>query len=136
MLKIEGLVKNQIHVYETYKNTVMTHGCNIYAKSYDMAKATICAYPQSDHVLPHFKCVLQYCDKLTCVNLPYQETYYRYSDITPSIRFHICCLIFRCTAHGKITLNDKKFCRKCKQDSTSEQYINMNTRKDLVMTET
>ena len=39
--------------YETYKNTVMPHGRHIYAKSYDMAKATMCAYSQSDHALPH-----------------------------------------------------------------------------------
>ena len=32
-------------VYETYKNTVMTHGRHIYAKSSDMAKYTMCEYP-------------------------------------------------------------------------------------------
>ena len=30
------------HIHETYKNTVMPHGRHIYAKAYDMAKATIC----------------------------------------------------------------------------------------------
>ena len=30
-------------IYETYKNKVMTHGRHIYAKAYDMARATICA---------------------------------------------------------------------------------------------
>ena len=40
-------------IYETYKNTVMPHGRHIYAKSYDMAKATMCANPYSDHTLPH-----------------------------------------------------------------------------------
>ena len=30
-------------IYETYKNTVMPHGCHIYAKAYDMAKETMCA---------------------------------------------------------------------------------------------
>ena len=33
-------------LYETYKNKVMPHGCHIYAKAYDMAKATMCAYTQ------------------------------------------------------------------------------------------
>ena len=37
------------HIYETYKNTVMPHGRHIYAKEYDIAQATMCAYPQSDH---------------------------------------------------------------------------------------
>ena len=36
-------------IYETYKNTVMPHGRHIYSKAYDMEKATICAYSQSDH---------------------------------------------------------------------------------------
>ena len=33
------------HIYETYTNTVMPHGRNIYAKESDMTKATMCAYP-------------------------------------------------------------------------------------------
>ena len=40
-------------IYETYKNTVMPHGSHIYAKVFDMEKATMCEYPQSDHALPH-----------------------------------------------------------------------------------
>ena len=31
-------------IYETYTNTVIPHGHHIYAKSYDMAKAKMCAY--------------------------------------------------------------------------------------------
>ena len=45
-------------IYKTYKNTVMPHGRHIYAKASDMAKATMCAYPQPDHALPHWKCVM------------------------------------------------------------------------------
>ena len=45
-------------MYETYKNTVIPHGIHIDAKEYDMANAKICAYPQSDHALPHWKCVI------------------------------------------------------------------------------
>ena len=57
MTKTEGLgEKNRI--YETYKNTVMPHGRNINAKAYDMEKATMCAYSQSDHALLHWKGVL------------------------------------------------------------------------------
>ena len=43
MLKTEGLDKNQISIYGTYKNTVMPHGRNIYAKAYGMAKETMYA---------------------------------------------------------------------------------------------
>ena len=55
ILKTEGLGKNQNRIYETYKNTVMPHGHNIYAIEYHMDKATMCAYSQSNHALPHWK---------------------------------------------------------------------------------
>ena len=45
MLKTEGLGEKKIYIYKTYKNTAIPHGSHIYAKSYDMAKAKICAYP-------------------------------------------------------------------------------------------
>ena len=47
------------HIYETYKNTVMPHGCHIYSKAYDMEKATMCTYPQYDHGIPQCKYVLR-----------------------------------------------------------------------------
>ena len=37
----------------------MSHGRHIYAKASDMAKGKMCAYPQSDHALTHWKCVLR-----------------------------------------------------------------------------
>ena len=58
MIKTEGLGKKKIRIYESYKNTVMPHGRHIKAKTYDMAKAKMCVYSQSDHALPHCKCVL------------------------------------------------------------------------------
>ena len=47
------------HIYETYKNTLMPHGRNIYAKKSDMENATMCTYPQSNHAIPHWKCILR-----------------------------------------------------------------------------
>ena len=62
------------HIYETYKNTVMPHGRHIYAKASDMANATMCAYPHSDHALQHWKCVLRCCADFPCINLHDQGT--------------------------------------------------------------
>ena len=62
------------HIYTTYKNTVMPHGSHIYAKSSDISNATICTYPQSEHALPHWKCVLRCCAEFPCINIPDQET--------------------------------------------------------------
>ena len=92
----------------------MPHGSHIYAKSYSMANATMCAYPQSDHALSHWKCVFRCCAKCPSVNLPDQETYDQYSNKIPSIRFHIYHIILSCTTHGRLPLNDKKICHKCK----------------------
>ena len=36
----------------------MPQGRNIYDNAYGMAKDKMCAYPQSDHALPHWKCLL------------------------------------------------------------------------------
>ena len=92
-------------MYKTYKNTVIPHGHHIYAKTYDMEKANIYAYPHSDHTLPHCTFVLRCCTKFPCVNLPSKETYDQYSKTTPSISFHIYYLISCFTKNGRILLN-------------------------------
>ena len=100
-----------------------------------MPKTKMCAYPQSYHALPHWKCVLKYCSKCTCINLPDQETDYPYFDTAPSIIFHIYHLIARCTSHGRLPLNKKEICRMCKQYSDSEKYTKIYTRKEIAMME-
>ena len=62
------------HIYTTNKNPVMPHGCHIFTKASDMENATMCTYPQSDHALPHWKCVLRCCADFPCINIPDQET--------------------------------------------------------------
>ena len=52
----------------------MPHGRHIYAKAYDMANATMCAYPQSDHALLHWKCILRCCAECPHINIPDQKT--------------------------------------------------------------
>ena len=88
-------MKKTNRIYETNKNTFMTHGCRIDAKASNMEKVTICAYPQSGHALPHYKFPLQFCDKRPCINIPVQETDNQYTYITPSIQFHIHPLVLQ-----------------------------------------
>ena len=83
----------------------MPHGLHIYPKASDMAKATMYEYQQSDHELPHLKCVMRRCEKYTSADIPDQETDDKYSKISPSIFFHIYHLIVRCTLHGRLMLN-------------------------------
>ena len=95
----------------------MPHGRHIYAKSSDIANATMCTNPHSDNALPHWKCVLRFCADCTFINLPDQETTKKHEETTPSISFHIYHIIGRCTASGIIPLKDKKICYICKQES-------------------
>ena len=85
----------------------MPHGRHIYAKEYDMGKATMCANSHSDHAFPHWKCVLRCCVQCPSINIPDQETDDKYPNPSPLIRFHIYHLIARCTKHGMIPLIDK-----------------------------
>ena len=48
----------------------MPHGRHIYAKASGIANATMCTYPQSDHALPHWKCVLRCCVDCPFINHP------------------------------------------------------------------
>ena len=121
--------KKSHHIYETYNNTVMLHRHHIYAKAYNILQATLCAYPQSDHALPHWKCVLRCCADCPCINVPDQKTDNQNSDTTPSIRFHIYHIIAHCTTHGRIPLNDKNICYMCKQEYSSDAYTKIYTRK-------
>ena len=59
-------------IYTTYKNTVMPHGSHIYSTASDMAHYTMCAYSQSEHSIPHSKCVLRCCADFPCINIPDQ----------------------------------------------------------------
>ena len=78
----------------------MPHRRHIYANASDMENATMCTYPQSDHALPHCKCVLWCCDDYTYINITDQKTTKNHDETTPSIRFHIYHIVGRCTAHG------------------------------------
>ena len=52
----------------------MPHGSHIYARVFDMTKAKMCAYPHSDHALPHWKFAMRCCYKCPSINIPDQET--------------------------------------------------------------
>ena len=114
----------------------MPHERHIYAKAYDMAKATMCVYSQSDHVLIHWKFVLRCCTKCPRINLPDQETDDQYPNSNDSIRFSTYHLIVRCTKHDRLLLTDKKSCRECQLDTASGQSKYIYNKKEIVMIET
>ena len=109
------------HLYITYKNKVMPHGNHVYAKVSDMANATMCTYPQSEHALSHWKCVLRCCANCPCINIPDQETSKKHDESTPTIRFHIYHIIGSCAIHGRLSLKDKNICSMCKQEYSPDK---------------
>ena len=114
----------------------MPHGSHIYAKASDMEYATMWTYTQSEHALPHWKCVFWCCADCPCINITDQGTTKKHDETTPSIRFHIYHIIGRCTSNGRITLKDKKICYMCEQRSLPDKSTKIYTRKELVMMET
>ena len=50
-------VKMANPIFETYKQSVMSHDFHSYQTAYDMAMAIMCAYPPSQHTLSHWKYV-------------------------------------------------------------------------------
>ena len=93
----------------------------------------MCAYPQFDCALTHWKCVLRCCYNCPCINIPDQEKDNQYSGTTPSTKFHIYHIIACCTAHVIIPSKDKKIFRMCKQEYSSDESTIIYTRKELVM---
>ena len=67
----------------------MPYGRHIYSTASDMDMATMCTYPPSQHVFPHYKFVLHCCYNFPLIDLPYQESYRHHSNAYTSIRFHI-----------------------------------------------
>ena len=114
----------------------MPHGRHIYAKAYDMAKATMCTYPQSDNALPHWKCVLQCCSDCQCINLTDQETDKKHEETTPSTMFYIYHIIVSFTANGIIILKGKTYVTCVNNNLFQMDIENIYTIKQLLMMET
>ena len=114
----------------------MPHGRHIYANTYDMDNATICATSQSDHALPQWNCVLRCCAQCPSINIPGQEIDDKHTNPSPSICVNIYHLIARCTKHGRLPLSEKKSFLECQHDTTSVKSTKIYTRRELVMMET
>ena len=81
-------------------------------------------------------CIVFFFSDCLCINIPDQEIDNQNSETTPSSRFHIYHIIARCTAHGRILFKDTNICYICKQESSSDEYTNIYTIKELFIMET
>ena len=114
----------------------MPHESHISTKAYDMAKAKMCAYSQSDHALSYRKYALRCCAQCPIINIPDQEIDDNHPNPSPSNRFQIYPLIVRCKKYSRLLLTDGGICCECQQDNASGQSTKICTRKELVMMET
>ena len=79
--------KMDSHIFETYKNSVMLNGHHIDQTSSGMDMNTMCVYPFSQHVVPHWKCVLICCEIFPHIYIPSQEPDKNHSNKCPKIFF-------------------------------------------------
>ena len=88
------------HLFETYKNAVRPHGCNIYNSASDMAMAKTCPCTSQHHGIPHWKFILLFCEKYPGIIITHQEKNKYATNTCPTIRFHVYCNVSRCNIHG------------------------------------
>ena len=67
----------------------------------------MCAYPSSQHALPHWKCVLSCCENFPCIDLTYQELNQFRTTACPTIRFFVYNVITWCKVHCQQSLENK-----------------------------
>ena len=112
------------HIFETYKNSLRPHGCNIHnsATYMSMAKHYTCTY--THHGLPHWKYVLRSCDKLPNIVIPSQDENKYITNTWPTIIFHVYRNISSCTVHGRHPYKDcttRSMCSTVNRTDTTEK---------------
>ena len=116
-----------------YMKYIKIHWCHmdaIFTTNHLIWKSQQCVRVHSQIMRYHtgnmyFRCFAKWLN----INIPDQETYYEYSNTSPSISFHIYYLNEHCTTHGRLLLTDKKIFHKCKHDTVSEQSTKIYTKK-------
>ena len=95
----------------------------------------MCAYPPSQHTLPHSKCVLHFCANCPCFDLPGQKFDNHHSNTCPMIFFYVYHLVACCSVHGRRPFMIFYFFL-CLRDLTYVILTKIFARKELFMTET
>ena len=103
-------------LYDTYQNSVMPHGCHIYATPADTPMAKMYAYPPYQHEFIHWKCVLRFCSDFPRIYLSEQESDMHHSNASPSIIFLIYHLIEQCKVYGIRPIDENNIFCLCFKD--------------------
>ena len=88
-------------LYETYKNVLKLHACHIHCTAADMDMAKMCPCPLQHNGIPHWKCILRCCKKLSSLIISSLDTNKDATGMCSAIQFHVYRNVSRCTMHGQ-----------------------------------
>ena len=86
--------------------------------------------------MPHWKCVLWFCEKSPSINILHQETNKDTTNMCSKISFHVYRNLSRCNVHGIRPYEERTICSMCSTDLSSITPIKLYTQKELVLLET
>ena len=102
--------ESEINIYETYKNSSMTHVCHIHKKLSEMAIITMCDFSPYHHALPHWKHMLRCCSRYPIIVTPCQDFYSNTQNMLPTTCFNVYKIIYHFTVHVRRTFEEKITC--------------------------
>ena len=123
-------------IFETYKNYVQPHGCNIYNTDEEMAMSTMCTYNSKHNRPPHWKHVLRCCDKFPSIVLPSQEENKDTTNTCQTMIFYVYRNVSRCNVNDQHTYHERTICSLCPTVPISDSNDKVYTRKEFVQLET
>ena len=121
------------HIFETYKNSVRPHDCNIYNTAADMDMEIFFPCNSKHRGLPKWKCVLRCFDKGPSIFLPSQEVIKDTTNTCPTLRSHVYCNFSRCTEHGQRLYHKLITCPLCSTVASYYRPAKVYTRKELLL---
>ena len=124
------------HIFETYKNSVMTHGKHKLKIASEMSMAKICAYPSFRYASTHWNLSLRCCAQCPRIYLPITELDHQNSHVSRTILFHVYPIIEHCTVHCRRPFNENKQCQFFDTSSDSIVTTKLYIIKKLIIMET
>ena len=122
-------------IFETNKNSGRPHECHIYNSDEDIAMKKMCLCNSQYHGLPHWKYLLQFCEKFPGISIPNQETNTDKTNTCLTIRFHVYHNVSHCTVHGIRPYEERTIYSMCCTDIIYIKTRKVYTRTELVLIE-
>ena len=111
--------KRSSHIFETYNSYVQPPGCHIYNTTSDIAMEKVCPCTSKYHRRPHWKCMLNCCDKCPSIILTIQEANKDTANMCPTTIFNVYRNFSYCTVHRKRPYHGLITCSMCSTVTSS-----------------